>query len=238
MACIIWNSDNDLSPEDLIKKLFGSEEVKHEGTVWNWSIKNKYYSSNVKILQRKLEEKVVSVSNIGASIWYSTEFKHSDVDFLKSWQEELSSISEPKEADPEVQLIIVDHFDTEDTKTAVNKWSIQNSVELIDYSEDENEETSTENVAIFASSAQKRVVESLQTVMWPQLCDSSSNDEEQEKDQNPKEKDLEDFESLFANLVHFKETASGLPDQDRRKFAEKVAMSFFNALGDEGEDSD
>ena len=31
MACIIWNSDNDLSPEDLIKKLFGSEEVKHEG---------------------------------------------------------------------------------------------------------------------------------------------------------------------------------------------------------------
>ena len=209
------------------------------GTVWNWSIKNKYYSSNVKILQRKLEEKVVSVSNIGASIWFSTEFKHSDVDFLKSWQEELSSISEPKEADPEVQLIIVDHFDTEDTKTAVNKWSIQNNVELIDYSEDENEETSSENVAIFASSAQKRVVESLQTVMWPQLCDSNSNDEEEEdKGQSPKERDLEDFESLFANLVHFKETASGLPDQDRRKFAEKVAMSFFNALGDEGEDSD
>ena len=33
MACIIWNSDNDLSPEDLIKKLFGSEEVKHEGKI-------------------------------------------------------------------------------------------------------------------------------------------------------------------------------------------------------------
>jgi len=216
----------------LMSKLFFT------GTVWNWSIKNKYYSSKVKIHQRKLDDKVASkVSNIGASIWYSSEFKYSDVDFLKSWQEELSSISEPKETEPEVQLIIVDHFDTEDTKTAVNKWSIQNSVELIDYSEDENEETE-QNVAIFASSAQKRVVESLQTVMWPQLCDSSSNDEEQDKGQNPKEKDLEDFESLFANLVHFKETATGLPDQDRRKFAEKVAMSFFNALGDEGEDSD
>ena len=40
------------------------------------------------------------------------------------------------------------------------------------------------------------------------------------------EKDMEDFENLFANLVHFKETASGLPDEERRKFAEKVALHY------------
>lgn len=51
------------------------------------------------------------------------------------------------------------------------------------------------------------------------------------------EKDVEDFEKLFANLVKFKETATGLPDDERRKFAEKVALSFYSALGDE-EDSD
>jgi len=34
MACIIWNSDDDLSSEDLLKKLFGSEELKHEGMVF------------------------------------------------------------------------------------------------------------------------------------------------------------------------------------------------------------
>ena len=84
------------------------------------------------------------------------------------------------------------------------------------------------------------VVEALQTVMWPQLCHSSSSNNElsEEKGQNPNEKDVEDFENLFANLVHFKETATGLPDEERRKFAEKVAMSFFNALGEDGEDSD
>ena len=202
------------------------------GTLWNWSIKNKYYSSKVKIHLRKLNEEVKCIPNVGASIWYSTEFKHSQVDFLKSWQEELSATS--KEIGPEVQLIVVDHFDSEDTKTKVNQWSIDNSVELVDFSEDESDENS--DVEIFAANAQKRVVEALQTVMWPQLC---SNDEpSEEKGQNPNEKDVEDFENLFANLVHFKETATGLPDEERRKFAEKVAMSFFNALGEDGEDSD
>ena len=51
------------------------------------------------------------------------------------------------------------------------------------------------------------------------------------------EKDVEDFEKLFANLVNFKDTASGLPDEERRKFAEKVALSFYSALGDD-DDSD
>ena len=148
---------------------------------------------------------------------------------LKSWQNELSSIS--KDSDIEVQLIIVDQFDTEDTKTKVNQWSIENGIEIIDFSEDDIEENTVE---IFASSAQKRVIEALQTVMWPQLCDSN-----EDKD-NPTEKDVEDFETLFANLVHFKETATGLPDEERRKFAEKVAMSFFKSLGEEenGGDSD
>ena len=183
-----------------------------------------------------MNEEVKCIPNVGASIWYSTEFKHSQVDFLKSWQEELSAIS--TESGPEVQLIVVDHFDSEDTKTKVNQWSIDNSVELVDFSEDESDENS--DVEIFAANAQKRVVEALQTVMWPQLCHSSSSNNEpsEEKGQNPNEKDVEDFESLFANLVHFKETATGLPDEERRKFAEKVAMSFFNALGEDGEDSD
>ena len=198
-------------------------------SLWNWSIKNKYYSAKVTIRIRKLEEKVDCISNVGASIWYSTSFTHSNIDLLKTWQNEISSIS--KDSDIEVQLIVVDHFDTEDTKTKVNQWSIENGIEIIDFSEDDTEENTVE---IFASSAQKRVIEALQTVMWPQLCDSN-----EDKD-NPTEKDVEDFETLFANLVHFKETATGMPDEERRKFAEKVAMSFFKSLGEDenGGDSD
>ena len=55
------------------------------------------------------------------------------------------------------------------------------------------------------------VVEALQTVMWPQLCHSSSSNNEpsEKKGQIPNEKDVEDFEILFAALVHFKETLDG-----------------------------
>ena len=31
MSCIVWNSDDSLESADLIKKLFGSEEIKQEG---------------------------------------------------------------------------------------------------------------------------------------------------------------------------------------------------------------
>ena len=77
------------------------------------------------------------------------------------------------------------------------------------------------------ANGQKHVIEALQTVLWTQWC----------TDQDPEasEKDVEDFETLFANLVHFKETAAGLPDEERRKFAEKVAKSFYSALGDDDE---
>ena len=201
-------------------------------SLWNWSIKNKYYSSKVKVHLRKLEDKTNSISKIGASIWHTGNFKHSELDLLKSWQEELSAIMNCKEVDNvEVQLIVVDHFDTENTKAEVNQWSIENGIEIIDFSEDNSDENAVE---IFASSAQKRVIEALQTVMWPQFSDSKLEEDKQ----IGTEKDVEDFETLFANLVHFKETATGLPDDERRKFAEKVAMSFMKSLGDESGDSD
>ena len=50
------------------------------------------------------------------------------------------------------------------------------------------------------------------------------------------EKDVESFENLFAKLVNFKETAAGLPDEERKKFAEQVALSFYSALGEESEE--
>ena len=47
---------------------------------------------------------------------------------------------------------------------------------------------------------------------------------------------MESFENLFAKLVNFKETAAGLPDEERKKFAEQVALSFYSALGEESDE--
>lgn len=193
-------------------------------------MKNKYYSSKVELHFKKLKDfDKTSVASIGATIWSTKECSDNDLESLDAWQEKLA------DHDIEVQLIVVNRFNSEDSKTKVTEWAIKSGVEIIDFSEDEiNEEEHEENVGIFASSSQKRIVEALQTVMWTQF---SSASEENGQESTTTEREMDDFETLFANLVHFKETATGLPDEERRKFAEKVALSFYSALG-EDEDSD
>ena len=50
----------------------------------------------------------------------------------------------------------------------------------------------------------------------------------------------EEFEALFAKFANFRDSSANMPDEERKAYAEKVAMSFWNALGgdDEGEDSE
>jgi len=229
MACIIWSEVNEHN--DLIKKLFGNEDLEAKENKWIWSIENKYYSCkvDVHVLNRLQSFKCSEISNIGASIWCTTEAKKDDIEILNKWKKDFNLDH------VDVQLIVIDNFDSEESKSAINQWAIKEGVEIIDFSEDEdNESTDRENIQIFASDSQKRIVEALQTVMWTELIENIG-----EADSGATtEKDMEDFEKLFANLVNFKETASGLPDDERRKFAEKVAMSFYSALGDDDDDSD
>ena len=221
-----------------------------------WSIKNKYYSCDVNIQVHQQSNNASSQENlkIGASLWYSDNLKSDKViERLDQWQKELKaylkinesseehSISKEVEEggiiNVEVQLLVVEKFDSDETKSAVTEWSIDHGIELIDFSEDDDEEQDqgVENVTVFASNGRKRIIEALQTVMWPEICDTKTDGNND--DSMPTEKDVESFESLFAKLVNFKETAAGLPDEERKKFAEQVAMSFYNALGENSDDS-
>jgi len=226
MACLIWSEANDQS--NLIRKLFANENLEAKENKWIWSIENKYYSCKVDVHvlnQLQSSGSCSKISNIGALIWCTTEAKKDDVELLKKWKKDFDLDH------VDVQLIIVDNFDSEESKSAMNQWAIKEGVEIIDFSEDEEDSTDSENIQIFASNSQKRIVEALQTVMWTELIENIG-----EADSGATtEKDMEDFESLFANLVHFKETASGLPDDERRKFAEKVSLSFLSALGDDSD---
>jgi len=227
MACLIWSEAND--PSNLIRKLFANEDIQAKENKWIWSIENKYYSCkvDVHVLNQLRSSSCSEISNIGASIWCTTEAKKDDVELLNKWKKDFDLDH------VDVQLIVVDSFDSEESKSAMNQWAIKEGVEIIDFSEDEDDSADREDIQIFASNSQKRIVEALQTVMWTELIENIG-----EADSGATtEKDMEDFENLFANLVHFKETASGLPDDERRKFAEKVALSFYSALGDD-DDSD
>ena len=126
---------------------------------WIWSISNKYYSCkvNIHVLNQRQLSSCNEISNIGASIWCTTEAKKEDIELLNKWKKDFDLDH------VDVQLIVVDNFDSEETKSAMNQWAIKESVEIIDFSEDEEDDTTdTENIQIFASNSQKRIVEALQ----------------------------------------------------------------------------
>ena len=121
---------------------------------------------------------------------------------------------------------------------------------MIDLSEDNDEEDIIaseeyeENIDQKESkdSVNKRVIEALQTVPWNAfetsvLKNSEQNVEiEDKKDQNVDLIDGE-FENLMSKLSTFKQKSDDLPREERYAYAEKVALSFFSAMGGD-EDSD
>lgn len=250
MTCILWKNVPDLNNEEFVKRMFQDENVVFKDHNGVWSVKNKYYSCDVNIQVHQQSDNASSQENlkIGASLWYSDQLNSDKViERLDQWQKDLKTYLKVKDLSEEhsskeveedginveVQLLVVEKFDSDETKTAVTEWSINRGIELIDFSEDDEEQEDAENVTVFASNGRKRIIEALQTVMWPEICDTKTD----ENNDMPSEKDVENFESLFAKLVNFKETAAGLPDEQRKKFAEQVAMSFYNALGENSDDS-
>ena len=82
----------------------------------------------------------------------------------------------------DVQLVVVDNFESDETRSLINQWAIKEGVEIIDFSEDEEDENSSENredqVHIFASDSQKRIVEALQVwVLFAQFAAKDSKNE-------------------------------------------------------------
>lgn len=46
----------------------------------------------------------------------------------------------------------------------------------------------------------------------------------------------ESFEAMFDRMKDMKDKAANLPDQDRKAYAEKVAISFWRAMGGDEEE--
>merc|ERR1711899_259572 len=118
----------------------------------------------------------------------------------------------------EVRLVVVEGFSTDEVRTATLNWAINKGVEVIDLSEDNDEEDIRaseeyeENIDQKESkdSVNKRVIEALQTVPWNAfetsvLKNSEQNVEiEDEKDQNVDVIDGE-FKNLMSKLSTFKQ---------------------------------
>merc|ERR550539_28541 len=110
---------------------------------------------------------------------------------------------------------------------------------MIDFSEEDGEDDSEEmEEKFFVVSPQMRVIEALQTSPWPNIRmkkDKEDGRTSKDPDSNLVSSggigDEDDFEALFPQLSTLRDRSTTLPDEDRRAFAEKVAMQFYNAIG-------
>ena len=77
------------------------------------------------------------------------EAKKEDIELLKKWKHEFNTDH------VDVQLIVIDNFDSDESRSLINQWAIKEGVEIIDFSEDEdNDSENREDLQIFASDSQ------------------------------------------------------------------------------------
>lgn len=143
------------------------------------------------------------------------------------------------------------------TRDKVTDWCLKNSFEFV---ESAPTETGSEEDAFAEKYGIERVREALDAHMWPNmkrnLNDSktkegahsktenlSAKESEYQKDDvgenadedvsavNGNEAGLESFEELFGRMQDMKVHAQSLPDEERKKYAEKVTLEFWRAMG-------
>jgi len=228
MSCVIVNKSN-LSSKQLVEKLFANEKIEEGDESFIWNVENRYYSA--KVILRLIKEAVpMETFNVGASIYFVESFETDDhIESLRSWKKAFTG-GNNEEDEPEVQLIVAEKFLNEDLKSKVLDWSLENSVELIDMSEDYNEDL--EGVHCYSNTATKRISEALQTCLWSNYEQKNKDVEEDDIDEN----NDDNFETLFSQLVNFRESAGDLPDSERRAFAEKIALAFYSSINSDDED--
>jgi len=159
---------------------------------------------------------------------------------------------------PEIKLLFCPAVSAEMEQVLLT-WCMEHYFELVqipdsnkivtNHSEDEDNET------LFNEKyGYDRVLQALECHMWPYRVNKEDKPEKEEEfsefvsnsahtssalnelEDMMNDEDGDSFEEMFANMARMKEVAGQLPDEERKKFAEKVAMSFWRSLGgDESE---
>lgn len=149
-------------------------------------------------------------------------------------------------------VAVLDQHNTSDHLEHVLKWCISNGFELIEWM---SEGTRTgEHTPETTGTA--RLAEALQAHVWPHITMKSdsvhkaaassqsltkellSEDEKLLAEGCAQEQDPggESFEELFAKFADMKAHAQQLPQEQRKEYAEKVVMAFWDAIGGDEEE--
>lgn len=155
----------------------------------------------------------------------------------------------------------------EASRTEILAWCLEHHFELVecDEGEDEDEENDDEDEGIEEKLGRARVVEALKAHTWSNLellesghggrrpvpVEEEGSDSEGEKEEGEvgeqvrnllaavgSDDEDEDFGALFSQLASMREQSSNLQQEDRKAYAEKVALAFYKAIGGGSDDEE
>lgn len=231
-----------------------------EGIVsYPWHITTKYYEADV-LLSAMVSKSLSSqhfAESVQAIVLYFDSEKPSclsSVDdwfvFLKEYEAEIKMLVCPQ---------CLENSDEGINKREIQEWCIRKNFELVELNPsndgDDEDEDFKETTGI------KRICQALQAHVWPNLvlkdhkdptsmsgllhggrCNSTGSDHGAVAsgltDDNIEptldelcEQDNVDFCTLFSQLTTMKERAANMPHEERKKFAEQLVLTYWNAIG-------
>ncbi|CAN8005641.1 unnamed protein product [Ixodes hexagonus] len=253
-GCLIVSCCED-SPEELVREIVNADlpeptQVAEGTKAFPWSIETKYYTATIYLhsTSTSVSSYEDSAENIHGLIVLFNPGQKASLELAAKWIEKCSC---------EVVLLVCGRCPADAeaegmSRQQVLEWCIDRGCELIETrpNEEDDEEDAT---------GVKRIVEALHAHPWPNLQMKGESDARATQivltvilplsatdSRRPgAQRELElfseamadgddmSFEELFAKFQDMKVEADKLSGEDRKKFAEKVAVQFWRAFGGE-----
>lgn len=250
-------------PEEIIKNLLETKKLpepelhfKHIKS-YPWHLETKYYKTDLFCFAAYSKDISPEFSDyVEAVIIHFDALQESSFEEVLSW----FSLIESYRAD--VQILVCDTCNNDKLYNKYIPWCVKNKFELVElfpekHDDDDDEEDANE---FLNKTGYRRILEALQAHVWPNLemkeeCNQRFSASKNEKltcteqfdalinndeallqslsNENPSSSS---FEGLFQQFSEMKEKAAGLTGDERKKYAEKVVVAFWKALGQDSDE--
>lgn len=262
-TCLLINL-SDSSMDWMLSVILKTQNFKPTDNPITWSVATKYYNAQVdihqvpvqKVVDGKDEQVRQIIDNCEAVIFYLGMTTSLD-DAAAAWDQI------QKSAEPGVCLLVVDSA-VEPSRTKLLGWCLENQFELVECDEDV-EEDEDEDDGIRECTGKDRVGEALEAHTWSNLelveeKDVAGGGREEKQDSPEKRVALEphldaeidalleghngesgedaNFEDLFAQFATIRDKSANLNPEERKAYAEKVAIAFWKSMGGSDDEID
>jgi len=218
----------------ILDLILDQEDTQVHDENYNLNLKTKYYNATVKLKHFTYAD----LSNKQCQHFECTEALLLYCDTTSDSLEKAEDVwILAKEHDPAVCLLIVDSTEErveegagQVSRTEIVSWCLKHNFELIE--SDEVDESEPGEIGDIVGKC--RILEALKSHTWStmQIIPSPADQQKQEKKESQNlEESIDSFEVLFAELATIKAKADNLPPDERKAYAEKIALSFYAAMG-------